>query len=253
LKLGEDRKNNHPIAKILEGKVHRKIIKQTIMTSVYGVTFVGARRQIENALRDKYPNFPPQQIRDVTIYLTRKTFEALSNLFSGAKSIMDWLVKCASIICKAGENLTWVTPLGLPVVQPYRKATNTEFVTSISQEIVLKEIDKLGVNPRRNATAFPPNFVHSLDSTHMFLTAMECQRLGITFASVHDSYWTHACTVPYLNKILRDKFVEIYKRPLLHDLRKFWLAEYSDISLPPVPHYRGLDVDKVLESPYFFH
>jgi len=253
LKLEEDRKNNHPIAVLLEGKSHRKIIKHTIMTSVYGVTFVGARRQIENALIDKYPNFPDKSVLDATVYLTKKTFEALNNLFSGAKAIMDWLVKCASIICKNGENLTWVTPLGLPVVQPYRKAKSNEFVTSISQEIVLKEIEKLGVNPRRNATAFPPNFVHSLDSTHMFLTAIECQRLGITFASVHDSFWTHACTVPYMNKILREQFVEIYKRPLLDDLRKFWLAEYPNISLPPVPAFRGLDVSKVLDSNYFFH
>jgi len=223
------------------------------MTSVYGVTFVGARLQIENALRDRYPNFPEKQIRNTTVYLTKKTFEAINNLFSGAKAIMDWLVKCAIIVCKAGKNLTWVTPLGLQIVQPYRKASSNEFVSNISQEIVLKEIEKLGVNPRRNATAFPPNYVHSLDSTHMYLTALECQRMGIAYASVHDSYWTHASTVPYMNGILRKQFVEIYRRPLLHDLRKFWLAEYPSLELPPVPFYRGLDVNVVEESNYFFH
>ena len=31
------------IAESLKGKVTRKVIKQTVMTSVYGVTFVGAR------------------------------------------------------------------------------------------------------------------------------------------------------------------------------------------------------------------
>ena len=34
------------IAESLKGKVTRKVIKQTVMTSVYGVTFVGARKQI---------------------------------------------------------------------------------------------------------------------------------------------------------------------------------------------------------------
>lgn len=31
------------IAESLKGKVSRKVIKQTVMTSVYGVTFMGAR------------------------------------------------------------------------------------------------------------------------------------------------------------------------------------------------------------------
>ena len=28
----------------------------------------------------------------------------------------------------------------------------------------------------KQKNAFPPNFVHSLDSTHMLLTALHCQR-----------------------------------------------------------------------------
>jgi DNA-directed RNA polymerase len=31
------------LAKKLSGNIKRKIIKQTVMTSVYGVTFIGAR------------------------------------------------------------------------------------------------------------------------------------------------------------------------------------------------------------------
>jgi len=32
------------IAESLKGNVSRKVIKQTVMTSVYGVTFIGARQ-----------------------------------------------------------------------------------------------------------------------------------------------------------------------------------------------------------------
>ncbi len=35
------------IAEGLKGNVTRKVIKQTVMTSVYGVTFIGARKQIQ--------------------------------------------------------------------------------------------------------------------------------------------------------------------------------------------------------------
>ena len=34
------------VAESLKGNVTRKVIKQTVMTSVYGVTFIGAREQI---------------------------------------------------------------------------------------------------------------------------------------------------------------------------------------------------------------
>lgn len=34
---------NHELAKKLNGQIKRKTIKQTVMTSVYGVTFIGAR------------------------------------------------------------------------------------------------------------------------------------------------------------------------------------------------------------------
>lgn len=42
-----------PIIHGLKGNVTRKVIKQTVMTSVYGVTFIGARKQIQRQLKDK--------------------------------------------------------------------------------------------------------------------------------------------------------------------------------------------------------
>lgn len=33
----------HEIAIKLQGHIKRKVVKQTVMTSVYGVTFIGAR------------------------------------------------------------------------------------------------------------------------------------------------------------------------------------------------------------------
>jgi DNA-directed RNA polymerase, mitochondrial len=41
------------IAIALRGKIARKTVKQTVMTNVYGVTFVGAKAQIYRALKDK--------------------------------------------------------------------------------------------------------------------------------------------------------------------------------------------------------
>lgn len=38
-------------AQFVDGLVSRKVVKQTVMTSVYGVTFIGARKQIQARLK----------------------------------------------------------------------------------------------------------------------------------------------------------------------------------------------------------
>lgn len=45
------------IAQVLEGFISRKVVKQTVMTVVYGVTRFGGRLQIEKRLKeiDEFP------------------------------------------------------------------------------------------------------------------------------------------------------------------------------------------------------
>ena len=47
---------------------------------------------------------------------------SLGELFNSATAIMHWLSECAQIIAASDEPVQWTTPLGLPVVQPYRCA-----------------------------------------------------------------------------------------------------------------------------------
>ena len=42
-------------------------------------------------------------------------------LVAGARQTMDYLAKCASVIGSAGEQVKWVTPLNLPIMQPYKR------------------------------------------------------------------------------------------------------------------------------------
>lgn len=46
----EDAGKGLKIAQVLEGHITRKVIKQTVMTTVYGVTKFGARLQITRQL-----------------------------------------------------------------------------------------------------------------------------------------------------------------------------------------------------------
>jgi DNA-directed RNA polymerase len=109
-----------------------------------------------------------------------------------------------------------------------------------------------GVLTCRQKSAFPPNFVHSLDSTHMLLTSLACKEHHLTFASVHDSYWTHACDVPLMNRLLREQFVQLHGRPILEHLRQSFQERFPDLEFPPLPPRGELQLSDVLHSPYFF-
>ena len=117
----------------------------------------------------------------------------------------------------------WTTPLGFPVSQPYRK-DNTVQVCTANQSVSLAVRNSFSpVTLRQQVAAFPPNFIHSLDASHMMLTALACEEAKLTFASVHDSFWTHACDVPKMNELLRISFVKLHQTPVLENL-------YSELS-----------------------
>ncbi len=74
-----------------------------------------------------------------------------------------------------------------------------------------------------------------MDSTHLMMTAEKMRDLGLTFASVHDSYWTHAADVDTLSRVLREQFVDLYSKDLLGRL-KFDLEQmFPGVKFPEVP------------------
>ncbi len=54
--VAHDMEDGNPLAKALVGKITRKVVKQTVMTNVYGVTFAGAKKQVQRQLNSLYPN-----------------------------------------------------------------------------------------------------------------------------------------------------------------------------------------------------
>ena len=44
---------NNKAAKLINGLIDRGVVKRTVMTSVYGVTYIGARQQIQEKIEEK--------------------------------------------------------------------------------------------------------------------------------------------------------------------------------------------------------
>ncbi|XP_043721736.1 DNA-directed RNA polymerase 2, chloroplastic/mitochondrial-like [Telopea speciosissima] len=238
-------------ARLLITQVDRKLFKQTVMTSVYGVTYIGARDQIKRRLKERNAISDESELFGAACYAAKTTLTALGEMFQAARSIMSWLGECAKVIVSENQPVRWTTPLGLPVVQPYRKLGRHLIKTSLQILTLRRETDKVMV--KRQRTAFPPNFVHSLDGSHMMMTALACKKAGLNFAGVHDSYWTHACDVDEMNRILREKFVDLYEQPILENLLESFLESFPTLSFPPLPERGDFDLREVLESPYFFN
>eukprot|EP00892_Ulva_mutabilis_P005213 jgi/Ulvmu1/3063/UM015_0103.1 len=200
-------------ARALLPHTDRKLVKQTVMTTVYGVTMQGARDQVTNRLTERgWPKDAHTQA--VAMHAARRALSALEGLFSSAQ-IMTWLRRSAYTVARVtGRPVQWTTPLGLPVLQPYFKE---ERRASPAQPLPPGPSEDAAA-PSKQSTAFPPNYVHSLDATHMMLTANACHQAGIAFAGVHDSFWTHAADVAACRAALREQFVHLYQQPLLAQL-----------------------------------
>ncbi|GFU20587.1 DNA-directed RNA polymerase, mitochondrial [Nephila pilipes] len=230
----KDAANGEEVAKALDGFVRRKVVKQTVMTFVYGVTRYGAKLQILKQLKDM-PDFPEKYHQQASSYLMQKIFLSIKEMFTATQEIQDWFTDCAEYITRvSGEPLEWITPLGLPVIQPYHKETVvTNKCSDPGKESSLNYTSSYepyqSPNIRKQKNGFAPNFIHSLDASHMMLTSLFCQRKGITFVSVHDCYWTHALTVETMNKICREQFVSLHKEPILEDLSAFFLDKYARV------------------------
>ncbi|TKY73147.1 DNA-directed RNA polymerase 3 [Spatholobus suberectus] len=242
---------NALLAKVLIDQIDRKLVKQTVMTSVYGVTYIGAREQIKRRLEEKGLITDDRLLYTAACYAAKVTLAALGEVFEAARGIMGWLGDCAKVIAYENEAVCWTTPLGLPVVQPYCKTERYQIRTSLQLLALQREGSAVSVKKQRSA--FPPNFVHSLDSSHMMMTALACNDAGLCFAGVHDSFWTHPCDVEKMNQILREKFVELYNMPILENLLEGFQTTYPGLAFPALPKRGDFDLQKVLDSPYFFN
>ena len=260
------------LAKVLEGKLTRKVVKPTVMTNVYGVTFNGAKAQVRRALEDSSPDFPTTvtvNLEMASSYIARKIFKSLSTIFNGAHDIQYWLATCAARISDAltpeqmdmiedetpikntfskskyaklratnrlhtrdehlafKSSVIWTTPLKMPVVQPYRKSTARRVKTNLQLINIMQQSSSDPVSKRKQCQGFPPNFIHSLDATHMLLCALKCDEMGLSFAAVHDSFWTHAADLDVMNRILRDAFIRMHSEDIIGRLAAEFSARYK--------------------------
>lgn len=153
----------------------------------------------------------------------------------------------------------WTTPLGFPVVQPYRRAKGEQVnIWFAGERIRLSlRVESRDVDKKKHALSVAPNYVHSMDATHLMMVVNRLRDAGITrsFAMIHDSFGVHACDVDELHFAIRDEFIKLYSDDQLLRVYQSTLpalpgAQWENVPVPP--EAGDLDLEEVRDADFFF-
>lgn len=262
----------------------RKLVKQSVMTSVYGVTRFGATAQVNERIKEIIKNIKigshegrnslstnelealESKRTKIASYLALQVLTSVNKLFSGARMIQDWLLintlrvitshdlETINQLRETGvereydffsshyyKPMMWTSISGFPIVQLY-KHTKQKVIKTLLQQIVINKPSKTAIiDVRKQLDGIAPNFIHSIDSIHLLMTSLSARTNNITFAAVHDSFWTLPCDVDRISRLIREEFVNLhssnimenFRDDLIHSCRhSFQLAYVKNIECP---------------------
>ena len=167
------------------------------------------------------------------------------------EELYEELSKFESVLVEGnGERrIRWRTPSGFPVVYESFRQDDFKCRGSINGKQI-KHTIKIKTNIpdiRGYMCGISPNYVHSMDASHM---ALVIDRWDGHFGAVHDSFSTHACDVDAMLDLTKDTFIEMYDVDNYFDkIREDITGSTDNIEQPK---RGGLDVQETRHSDYFF-
>jgi DNA-directed RNA polymerase len=254
--------STEPLAKVWYDNVTRKIVKRPCMTYAYGVTSVGIRDQITDELRKQKAGdyLPGTRNWDAARFLAPFVEDAIKEVVERAAEAMDWLKATSKLVSKQDIPTGWTTPLGFKVLQPYLKTKGKRLDLLFNgQRLQLTlTIEGTKIDSKNQTLAVSPNFVHSMDATHLMMTVNRMKFEGVTesFAVIHDSFGVHACDVDELHYALRDEFINLYEgQEVLVEFHReslLRLPEDSWADAEPAPEAGDYNIEEVRDADFFF-
>jgi DNA-directed RNA polymerase len=237
--------------------IDRSLVKQNVMTDSYGAGEKAKAFQIADNLKKVENSVIQKNIKTISKYLAKLNDKSIDKLAPSANKYKKWMKKIAKEISEQNRAIEWTTPL------IELKITQEEFITKddrISTKYNGKEnklqikIPTDKINMKEQIKGIAPNFIHSLDATHMYLSILSAHKNGVkSFATIHDSFATHANDVDTLIEALKNEFIALTKYDILLHFKKEIENNYG-IEIEKIPYVdkEKFNIELLEKSQYFF-
>lgn len=257
--------------------INRSMTKKPVMTLPYGSSQLTCRDSISDYLRDiqekadrkaltgrqhtgKVHNFTDKYgeipLQDAISFASMLTWRAIGVVVVAARAGMKYIKAVTSQVASAGHALEWTTPTGFIVSQSIFEVNEDKqvFTNMLGGCKFRVKVDTKVIDVRRMGSSCAPNFVHSMDASHLIKAACAFNDNEITsLAFIHDSFGTHAGKTAKLRKLLSGAFVDMYQQndviTNFKEENEERLMMEIDVEMPELGH---LELEEVRNSLYCF-
>ena len=192
--------------------------------------------------------------------LAKNLISAINTVCPGPLQTMKFLQKIATRKLEDTNYMFWWTPSGFPVIyQAFQtskmkarsilKGIGSSSKSQVKHTHLIvrrrKEDNKPIADKQKYASGISPNFIHSMDASHMALVIYDWDK---DFGAVHDSFSTHPNDIEDLLNITKDRFIKMYNQDNYFDK----IERTFKLTMPEQPMLGELNILEVNDSDYFF-
>lgn len=235
----------------LKFNVFRNMLKRPVMTYFYSATAKSCSTYLLiAALESGAVGTSDKSLARLCDTLTKYVRKAIENAMKAAAEAMRYLQSLVS--ANKTKAIEFRTPVNGLVINSYPSIVcNRVHLYSLNIDMITvydRDFDNLSISKMRSAIA--PNFIHSMDAAHLTKVINTFKH---SILPIHDSMGTHAAYVDELHQCIREEFVNLYRgHNYLQELKDNLSANGYSVDDVEVPELGTLNIENVLESPFFF-
>lgn len=253
--ITKDEHRSSVLAEMPMKKIRKGISKRGSMTRAYSAGAQKIAENMVNDLRKEGYDVDYNISEKDCMGFSRDLIKAIELVCPGPLKSMKFLQQIIAAVLESGHNhIAWYTPSGFYV--HYEKFY--ERIEKVKGTIVgvgkRDQVYHVGLSvsdkpdPRGFACGISPNYIHSLDASHM---AKVIDRWEGDFGAVHDSFSTHPSDVEELCELTKDVFIEMYDHEnYFNRIEQSIVTAYEGFVEQPA--LGTLDIKGIKHSDYFF-